>query len=185
MRKIALVALCACFVGLTHLCSGADFQVLDERYTQAENQYKTALSKIESVLEKTKATKSRADEAKSKAIAAAKKAIAKNKEANQKADTEVSTSENAKAKEGEYMAATFKVMEISDDAKSAASKASAELNKAKSIKSKVDNARNRVKPATSPAENASNGSEGINTVALSKFETAVKEYEVVVKSALE
>lgn len=79
MRKIALVALCACFVGLTHLCSGADFKSLDERYTQAENQYKTALSKIESVLEKTKATKQKADEVRDRAVVVATKIIAKNK----------------------------------------------------------------------------------------------------------
>lgn len=68
------------------------------------------------------------------------------------------------------MSATFKVMEISDDAMAIASKASAELNKAKTIKDKIESTYKKAK-------------EG-NSVALSKFEAIINEYENTVKKKL-
>lgn len=177
MRKIALVALCACFVGLTHLCSGADFQVLDERYTQAENQYKIALSKIESVLEKTKATKQKADEVRDRAVAVATRIIAKNKAGGSDKKENV---ELVKEKEKAYMAVAFRVMDTSKEAKHIASKASKKLGKVKSIKGKVDEKRNKI------MQSMKDSSDDFATDAsLDKFEAKVEKYEEILKEALQ
>ena len=159
-----------CCLGLVNICNAeanktdnSKFDALESKYTTAQNDYKTSLNKIESILEKTKTIKTRADNAKNKAIVAAKKAIAKRKEADKQTPT------NAQTKESEYMSATFKVMEISDDARTIASKASAELNRAKTIKGKIEGTYAKAK-------------EG-NSVALSKFEAIINEYENAVKKA--